>query len=460
MKAYAEYRGGNCLSKLYVNAHKPLDFVCRLGHLFPLNANKIRTEETWCRLCSHKETADKLRGSLGEMQALAEDRGGKCLSDIYLNARTELVWQCAKGHPPWTATPDSIKNRESWCPHCQININEEKCRFILQTFTGKSFPKNRQVFNQLYEMDGYNDELKIGFEYHGRQHYEYIKHWHANKSDLELRKETDKIKESLCIENGIKLIIIPYFVNSEKEKIALIQRELLKYGIKLITNTINMEDFRFNDQMLERYAKIAESNGGNCLSNIFEDAHTPLEWECINGHCFSMSPTNIQSGRWCPYCKIGTVRGPYKPLSQHNLELAAEWHPTKNGIQSPDNFLVTSAETVWWLGKCGHEWAEEIKARHYGKKCPKCNFRNVTNEKSLAIKAPQLAQEWHPYKNGVLTPYGVTPGMRKKVWWKCLECGNEWDDYLFNRSDVPARKGRGCRKCRDKKKQDLKNTKS
>jgi predicted Zn-ribbon and HTH transcriptional regulator len=39
--------------------------------------------------------------------------------------------------------------------------------------------------------------------------------------------------------------------------------------------------------------------------------------------------------------------------------------------------------------------------------------------KSLAIKNPELIDEWHPELNGSLTPYNVSYGSQKKVWWIC-----------------------------------------
>ena len=43
----------------------------------------------------------------------------------------------------------------------------------------------------------------------------------------------------------------------------------------------------------------------------------------------------------------------------------------------------------------------------------------IDKEKSLAYRFPELSKEWHPTKNGDLTPYDVTVGSHKKVWWIC-----------------------------------------
>lgn len=51
------------------------------------------------------------------MNLIASQRGGSCLSEEYLGARTPLLWQCKLGHE-WMASPVSITSRNSWCPYC------------------------------------------------------------------------------------------------------------------------------------------------------------------------------------------------------------------------------------------------------------------------------------------------------------------------------------------------------
>ncbi len=44
--------------------------------------------------------------------------------------------------------------------------------------------------------------------------------------------------------------------------------------------------------------------------------------------------------------------------------------------------------------------------------------KNPPREK-LADCDPELVAQWHPTKNGQLTPCDVTAGSGRKVWWKC-----------------------------------------
>ena len=64
-------------------------------------------------------------------------------------------------------------------------------------------------------------------------------------------------------------------------------------------------------------------------------------------------------------------------------------------------------------------------------------------EQSVAYLHPNLAKEWHPTKNGMLKPTGVTPGIGEKVWWKCLKNPeHEWESTVGNRA-----RGSGCPDC-------------
>ena len=108
-------------------------------------------------------------------------------------------------------TPSSHIHQGSSCPSCSNFKSENLCRSILQTITGQQFIKIRPSFLQGLELDGYCEELKIAFEYQGRQHYYYTPHFHRNGiRDLISQNIRDKIKKNICDKTGIRLITIPY----------------------------------------------------------------------------------------------------------------------------------------------------------------------------------------------------------------------------------------------------------
>lgn len=69
-------------------------------------------------------------------------------------------------------------------------------------------------------------------------------------------------------------------------------------------------------------------------------------------------------------------------------------------------------------------------------------FKTLRFEDSLAALYPEIAKEWHPSKNGKLTPDLFIPGSSERAWWLCSKCGNEWQASIVNRT-----KGHGCDIC-------------
>lgn len=60
----------------------------------------------------------------------------------------------------------------------------------------------------------------------------------------------------------------------------------------------------------------------------------------------------------------------------------------------------------------------------------------MTDTTSLEQLEPGIAQEWHPSKNGLLTPADVKPKSNKKAWWLGA-CGHEWDSKVYSRVSHP-----------------------
>ena len=64
----------------------------------------------------------------------------------------------------------------------------------------------------------------------------------------------------------------------------------------------------------------------------------------------------------------------------------------------------------------------------------------------LASDYPELAEQWNYDRNGALTPWDVTIGSGKKVWWKC-SLGHEWEATIGSRTY----QSNGCPYCAGKK---------
>lgn len=179
-------------------------------------------------------------------------------------------------------------------------------------------------------------------------------------------------------------------------------------------------------------------NGTLTPYSVFQSSKKKAWWICLDfpeHEWQAQISTRLKSSGKCPICiRKHPVKLP--PLSEHNAELAKEWHPRKNGNLTPDQFSAGSSKKVWWLCKINpnHEWDAVIGNRALkGKGCPYCKGQKA-GDRNIAVLYPHLAAEWHPTKNK-LSPEQVTPGSHERVWWKCLvNPEHEWDTFVFVRT--------------------------
>ena len=118
IRADAARRGGKLLTETYVDSLTLMDWECAQGHQWRAVAHSIR-QGHWCKRCAD----GKLRHSVAALHAIAAERGGKCLTELYSNSQTKLDWECKSGHQ-WLATFNSIK-QGSWCPECRAAARGE-----------------------------------------------------------------------------------------------------------------------------------------------------------------------------------------------------------------------------------------------------------------------------------------------------------------------------------------------
>jgi hypothetical protein len=211
----ARSKNGKCLSTEYVNNKSDLLWECHKGHQWYSTLVCVRNCHSWCPEC---EGVKKL--TLEKAKLEAAKRNGECLSKEYKNVRTKLMWRCNKGHT-WEARLMDIKNSHSWCPICNKKT-EQKFRKTMENYFNAKFPSCRPSWlinpktNRKLELDGYNENLKIAFEYQGPQHYGPFYYDGFDQKGFEKQKERDNIKKNKCEEQDILLIRIPYLVPEEK----------------------------------------------------------------------------------------------------------------------------------------------------------------------------------------------------------------------------------------------------
>ena len=125
----------------------------------------------------------------------------------------------------WSTTYDYIPPSKN----IKKSKGETECRRVLKQIFKRDFPSIRPSFlcNQItggrynLEIDCYNEELRLGVEYNGVQHYKYVPFFHRNKEAFKNQQYRDELKRIKCRENGVVLIEVPYTVGFDNIELYL-----------------------------------------------------------------------------------------------------------------------------------------------------------------------------------------------------------------------------------------------
>lgn len=199
-------------------------------------------------------------------------------------------------------------------------------------------------------------------------------------------------------------------------------------------------------------------NGGATPEEVPFGTSKKYWWVCDKGpdHVWHASPNGrikaVQRNgvtrfeiRGCPAC-AGKQASVTNSLAALFPEIASEWHPLLNGNTTPDMVVARSNKGYWWKCPRGpeHEWPAQPNNRISGDTgCPCCAGRKLSVTNCLETLRPDLAREWHPEKNGKLTPRDIVAGTSKRYWWRCpAGPDHEWPQ------SPNQRKNAGCPYCR------------
>ena len=248
-------------------------------------------------------------------------------------------WKCDNGHE-WQSC---ICNRTIYngkCPHCNredhISNQEMKVYYYIKVY----FPDAISGYNnkdlKIKELDVFIPSLNIGIEYDGQA-------WHKDV-------ERDKRKDIACQEKNVHLIRIR-------------EPKCPKYDSTCAF--IYLSDLSTN----------ALSNAIKDILNLLDvknpDVDPERDFSQIESLFFHKRRTNS--------------------LLELFPDIAAEWHPTKNGKLKPENVTAHSAKKVWWICPvCGEEWFASVEKRVDGRGCPHCANINRSKAQSKLVFCQEL----------------------------------------------------------------------
>jgi hypothetical protein len=147
-----------------------------------------------------------------------------------------------------------------------------------------------------------------------------------------------------------------------------------------------------------------------------------ISWRCPynTNHRWYQSVEEVKAYPKCPKCHPRRV-----DLRRHP-HLLAQFDRLKN--EGVDPCKLKKHQRIYWQCAVGadHSWVTTVHKRvNRAHGCPYCSGRRLSETNNL-LRYVEIAQEWNTLRNGGLKPDGIKSGDRKRYWWSCSLCMQDW----------------------------------
>lgn len=335
----------------------------------------------WCPICAHSKKLD-----LKELRQIARRRGGRLLSTHYVNGQTPLRWRCAKGHV-WKARASLVKGRGygfgTWCPKCTYRGRRGWKRVSLEDVQALARARGGECLS-----DRYVPRVKLKWRC-GKGH-EWAAVWGSVQQGswcpacAGTQKLTLAQLHETAASRGGKLVSTEYI-----NQVAPVIWECADgHQWKAAPNAVRMgtwcpECARRVPLTLEEMQSLAASRGGKCLSKKYVDLQTPLRWRCAQGHVWKARPNNVKP---VGYDKRGQWCPVCARASPLRLEDMRELARARGGECLSKRYENSYTPIAWRCAK-GHVWRAKAGQVRSGSWCPTCAHSpkyNIQDMRELA----------------------------------------------------------------------------
>ena len=328
-------------------------------------------------------------------------------------AHKKVWWQCKRGHE-W---PAFIYNRTNGtdCPRCSNQSSKNEIR-LFSELSGL-FRNVLNRYNVLgYEIDIFLKDKKVAIEYDGK-----FSHEPTQKEEHDLKKQSAlvsagyrflRVREDPLKKLNDHDIIIPtssLMTKDQLNKVAL----WIDDESTIVHAYVNNLGFVAEQTYLEHLENFPAPPKRESLGFLFPDLATewhfekngnltPFDfrpgskevvwWQCQDNfeHVYDAPIGKRSNGSGCRFC-ANQAASPDNCLATNFPDVAALWHPKKNGDITPEMIVTGSTVKRWW--QCSdvleHTWQDfprKLTRRLTNDYCPHCN-EGWTLEKLVAVAA-------------------------------------------------------------------------
>src|SRR5882724_11903174 len=306
------------------------------------------------------------RGTIQEMRRIAEARGGICLSERYINTATKLAWRCRESHE-WNAAPLHIR-RGHWCPVCArvARLTLQQMNRIAGAKSGKCLSPEYLGSAKLLRW-----RCAVGHEWNARPTSVKSGNWcpycaRNRELELEQMREIAKQRGGRCLSTAYKNGRTPILWECSQHHRWKARPANVKGGTRKkgswCPECYNSRRVFREKLSIQAMCELASSRGGKCLSVEYSGSKIKLIWQCSHEHTWKAPPVSIGEGTWCPVC-----------ARNQRLVLAEMQRIAANrGGDCLSREYVNERTALAWYCAAGHRWSATPAKVNRGSWCPKC----------------------------------------------------------------------------------------
>lgn len=295
----------------YVNTNTPVLLECGQNHQWTakisniLDPNRLARSSKGCPTCYKNEMLQKSIEVLQSQLPSNIKFVSSFLKAVDRKAtKNKLCWKlkCEHGHQ---FEKESGQTKDMTCPQCssKVFVAQERIRLILEKHFSQPMKSIRPDWlknpetNRNLELDGYCEALKVAFEFQGRQHFSNDTQY---AGDYEKQLVRDNFKKEKCLELGIQLLVIEQPRQYEISKFfQSVVNQLNKQNVFVAFSheEVNFDQINDHNHSLKKYEefkKYVEDAGFFLKSPSFSTLYDLIEFNCINGHTFTMDGLNFK----------------------------------------------------------------------------------------------------------------------------------------------------------------------
>ena len=300
-------RGGEILTPAYVGTLKAMRYRCADGHEWSALAKSV-LYGSWCPSCrgsSRSASSERrYRKEFRQVRDIVRRRGGVILSSGLVRSSGNIRVRCEHGHE-WKTMPSRLLS-ESWCPNCKRESFMARIRALAQERGGECLSPECRSWADALE---WRCALGHRFRATGNtvRSGSWCATCCSNgRGDIERMREIARARRGLCLSRTYVDATTKLRWRCEEGHVWAAQPGPVVQGSWCPVCSLRGRSRR--RLTIAEMRQTAIDRGGACLSRRYQGSNIHLRWRCARGHVWDARPWQVRQGHWCPAC-AGRVPG-------------------------------------------------------------------------------------------------------------------------------------------------------